>query len=134
MREPPAILDGPEAIRDHVELTVSRAECAKRGVRFVLCDPTVTVRAHCHVDDLPEEMSEEECARAIRPFVTAMRDLGGGGHLVVVIPRRGTATVTDSDRRWFRAAVRMCREYDACLLSVRVLTPRDHREVVLDDV
>jgi hypothetical protein len=62
-----------------------------------------------------------------------MQHLGGGGGMVVVVTRPGIATITEVDRRWFRAAVRVCRDYDARLLGVRVLTPREHREVVLDD-
>jgi hypothetical protein len=126
------VLDGPDAIRDHVELTVPRAECTQRGVRLVLCDGLDTVRLHCHVSDVPAEISEGDCARALAPFASAMQHMGGGG-LVVVVTRPGTAAITDFDRRWFRAAVRVCREYDARMLGVRVLTPRDHREVVLDD-
>jgi len=134
MPNPPAVLDGPDAIRDHVELTVPRSECAQRGVRLVLCDPTDTVRLHCHVNELPAEVTVEECAQALAPFASAMQHMGGGGGLVVVVTRPGTAAITDFDRRWFHAAVRVCHEYDARLLGVRVLTPRDHREVVLDDM
>jgi len=133
MPNPPTILDGPDAVRDHVELTVPRAECSRRGLRLVLCDATDTVRLHCHIDDLPTQPTDDECDRALSMFASAMQHAGGGGGLVVVVTRPGTAAITDFDRRWFRAAVRVCHEYDARLLGVRVLTPRDHREVVLDD-
>jgi hypothetical protein len=133
MQQPPTILDGPEAVRDHVELTVPLAERTERGVRLVLCDGTDTVRLHCHVTDVPAEITEAECAESLAPFALAMQHIGGGGGLVVVVTRPGTAAITDFDRRWFHASVRVCREYDARLLGVRVLTPRDHREVVLDD-
>ena len=132
MQEPPAILDGPDAIRDHVELTVPRAECALRSVRLVLCDGSDAVRLHCHISEVPADLSADDCARSLAPFASAMLHMGGGA-MVVVITRPGTAAITDFDRRWFRAAVRVCHEYDTRLLGVRVLTPRDHREVVLDD-
>jgi hypothetical protein len=132
MQQPPTVLDGPDAIRVHVELTVPRSECALRSVRLVLCDGSDTVRLHCHVSEVPADLSADDCASALAPFASAMQQLGGGG-LVVVVTRPGTAAITDFDRRWFRAAVRVCHEYDARLLGVRVLTPRDHREVVLDD-
>jgi hypothetical protein len=139
-----AVLDSPDAIRDHLEEAIEPAERGRRGVRFVLCDRANRVLVHCPVEGIPDDSDADDCVQTISVFATALTGTGSDGGaaaaasarsaaMLVVLTRPGTSLVTDSDRLWFRAAHEVCAEYGVRLLGVHLMTLRQQREIVLDD-
>lgn len=132
MAETP-VLDTPEAIREHLEIALDPRDRAQRGVRFVLCDADNRVMVHCPVDDLPEDLEPEDCAHFVSVFASALAEGDEAGGILVAITRPGSATVTDTDRHWFRATHEVCSQTGVRVLGVHLLTPDDHREIHPDD-
>ena len=128
-----AVLDSPDAIRDHLEDAIEPAERGRRGVRFVLCDAGNRVLVHCPVEDIPDDSQPDDCEQTVSVFATALTGTAGDGAMLVVLTRPGAALVTDADRQWFRAAHAVCAEYGVRLLGVHLMTRRQQREIVLDD-
>ena len=126
-------LRSPEAIQRHLGRDIEPAGFDSNGVRFVLCDNRNQVLVHCHVGEVPANISSAECSRTLSLFAHSM-SRGGDGAILLALTRPGPPTLTPSDGRWFRAAHRACAAYEVRLLGVHVVTPRGQREVVLDDV
>lgn len=132
MTETP-VLDTPEAIREHLEIAIDPPERGQRGVRLVLCDSDNRVMVHCPIDDIPEELSDEECAHFISVFASALAEGDEAGGILVALTRPGSAMVVDVDRKWFRATHQVCTEIGVRVLGVHLLTPEAHREIHPDD-
>ncbi len=132
MTETP-VLDTPQAIREHLEIALDPADRHQRGVRFVLCDAENRVMVHCPVDGVPDNLDQEQCAHFVSVFASALAEGDEAGALLVALTRPGTATVTDTDRRWFRATHEVCADNGVRVLGVHLLTPGAHREIHPDD-
>jgi hypothetical protein len=125
-------LHSPEAIQRHLRMNIEPSGFDTNGVRFVLCDDRNQVLVHCHVGEIPADITSDECSRTLSIFAHSMSH-GGDGAILVALTRPGPPTLMPSDLRWFRAAYRACAAHDVRLLGVHVVTPRGQREVVLDD-
>jgi hypothetical protein len=125
-------LHSDEAIRRHLRRDIEPAGFDSNGVRFVLCDNQNQVLVHCHVGEIPTNISPAECNRTLSLFAHSISH-GGDGAILLALTRPGPPTLMPSDLRWFRAARRACAAYEVRLLGVHVVTPRGQREVVLDD-
>lgn len=100
---------------------------------MVLCDSDNRVMVHCPIDDVPEELSDEECAHFISVFASALAEGDEAGGLLVALTRPGASTVNELDRRWFRATHDVCADIGVRVLGVYLLTPQTHREIHPDD-
>lgn len=129
----PVVLDSAAAIRAHLEEALTPTERTVPAVRFVLCDAANRVRVHCPVDGLNPAAEPAVCAQAASVFAHALADGEGGGGMLLVLTRPGSAWVTDADRTWFHVAHKACAESGVRMLGVRVMTPDTQREIVLDD-
>jgi hypothetical protein len=129
-----AYLSDPVAVSQHLELTFDPAERGRRTVRFVLCGPDDAVLVHCPVDDVPSSHTYEECVQTVSVFAEALGQIEPDGGLLLALTRPGTATVRPGDRQWFRAAHEVCTGAGVRLLGVYLVTRRELREIVLDDV
>ena len=125
-------LHSPEAIARHLRRDIEPDGFDSNGARFVLCDNRNQVLVHCHVGDVPTDISPSECVRTLSLFAHTI-SAGGDGALLVALTRPGPPTLTPADARWFRAAHRACAEHEVRLLGVHIVTPHGLREVVLDD-
>jgi hypothetical protein len=132
MTDDDTLLDSPDAIRRHLAVELAVTGFMDRGLRVVLCGERNEVLLHCHVGDLPPELSESECAKALCPLA---HPLGGGlaGAMLVALTRPGPLVLTAGDRRWFRVAHAVCADHEVRMLGVHLVTPHGQREVVLDD-
>ncbi len=126
-------LHSPEAIARHLRRDIEPEGFDSNGVRFVLCDNRNQVLCHCHVGEIPFDISSAECNRTLSLFAHTLSS-GGDGAILLALTRPGPPTLMPADARWFRAARRACAEHAVRLLGVHVVTPRGQREVVLDDV
>ncbi|HEX6869523.1 MAG TPA: hypothetical protein VF163_00370 [Micromonosporaceae bacterium] len=127
------VLDSPQAIRAHLDRLLASADFDLPGARFVLCDERSEVRAHFHISHLPADVSEADCAFVTSTFAEGLARESRDRAMVLALIRAGTEAVTVADGRWFRAAHQACRDHPVRLLGVHIVTPRGHREVVLDD-
>jgi len=127
------VLDSPAAIRSHLRYGIEPEGFNTVGVRFVLCDPENVVRAHFHMTEIPVNADDVDCAEKVTLFARTLADGFSGAAILLALTRPGPPTLTQSDRRWFRAAHKVCALHEVRLLGVHVVTPRGQREVVLDD-
>jgi hypothetical protein len=132
MAEKKVFLNSPGAIERHLRHDLEPEGFDSNGVRFVLCDHRNQVLFHCHVGDVPLDVSPAECSYALCAIAHSM-SVGPGGAVLIALMRPGPATLTPADGRWFRAARRVCADHQVRLLGVHVVTPRGQREVLLDD-
>jgi hypothetical protein len=129
-----AFLSHPEAVRQHLELTLDPTDRSRRTVRFVLCGPDDGVLMHCPVEEVPANQSYDECRQAVSTFAEALVHVEPDGGLLLALTRPGTASVGSGDRQWFRAAHDVCTTAGVRLLGVYLATRLELREIVLDDV
>lgn len=104
------------------------------GVRFVLCDDDNLVRVHCPVDDLPPDLNPDEIPVIVSAFAQPLADLSDCPGVLVVLTRPGPSAIIDLDRHWFRKTHEICAGFGIRVLGVHLMTPHEHREVVLDAV
>lgn len=117
-----------------LELLVTPADRRAPTLCVVLCDAERRPVQPCVVDDVPTDASDEKCQAALSPLAAACADLAPDGCLLVGWGRPGGPTVTDCDRRWFRAAHDLATAVGLGVVGVFLLCERDARELVLDDV
>jgi hypothetical protein len=120
------------AIARYLRRDVEPDGIASQGALFVLCDNRNLVLAHCHVDEIPPDLDCGERDRMVSLFAHLLAE-GGDGALVLALTRPGWVQLTAADICWFWAARRACAMHEVRLLGVYLVTPRGHREVVLDD-
>jgi len=132
MTDDDTVLDTPDAIREHLAAELRLTGFRDRGLRIILCGERNQVLLHCHVAELPPNVSDEDCRKTLCPWAFP---IGGdlSGAMVVALTRPGPLTLTDSDRRWFRIAHAVCADHEVRLLGVHLATPHGQRELVLDD-
>jgi hypothetical protein len=126
-------LRSPQAIERHLRRDIEPEGFDSHGVRFVLCDNHNKVLAHCHVGEVPFDISPDECDRALSLFAYVL-SLGGDGAMLLALTRPGPIALNPTDARWYWAAHAACSEHDVRLLGVHVVTPRGQRQIGLDDV
>lgn len=132
MTDHDTVLDTPDAIREHLAYELRLTSFHDRGVRVILCGERNQVLLHCHVAEVPPEVSDEDCRAALWPLVLPISG-DGSGAMLIAITRPGPLLLTGSDRRWFRIAHTVCADYAVRMLGVHVATPHGQREMVLDD-
>ncbi|GAB7047828.1 hypothetical protein [Catenuloplanes indicus] len=128
-----ARLDTPAAIDEHLTRVLTRAERARYGVRFVLCDRDNRVRVHCPVDEPPPFADGDGPRGTVAAFAASLTREPPGGGVLVVLTRPGSGAVSASDRAWFHATYEVCRAARVRVLGVYLVTPADLREILLDD-
>ncbi|WP_033340078.1 hypothetical protein [Catenuloplanes japonicus] len=128
-----ARLDTPAAIDEHLTRVLTRADRARYGVRFVLCDHDNRVRVHCPVDEPPPFADGSGPRAAVAAFVTLLSGGQAGVRVLLVLTRPGSGAVSASDRAWFHATYDICRVAGVRVLGVYLVTPTDLREILLDD-
>jgi hypothetical protein len=125
-------LHSPTDISRHLRWDIEPAGFDGNGVRVVLCDNRNQVVCHCHVGEVPYDISRAECDRTLSLFAHHVSDAGDGA-ILLALTRPGPPTLTEVDTRWYHAAHRACARHQVRLLGVHVVTPRGQRELVLDD-
>lgn len=128
-----ARLDTPAAIDEHLTKALTRADRARYGVRFVLCDSDNRVRVHCPVDEPPPFADGDGPRATVAAFATSLTGEPAGGGVLVVLTRPGSGAVSASDRAWFHATYDVCRMAGVRVLGVYLVTPADLRRILLDD-
>ncbi|GAB3437171.1 hypothetical protein GCM10027569_91820 [Flindersiella endophytica] len=114
-----------------IEETFLSTTCGP-GITFLLCDDQCHGKAAVPVDGAPPDPPFDECLR----IASAFASLAGKEHgaLLLVIERAGPESIVQSDIDWLRAMRETCAEHRVRLLGVWVVTPRQAREVALDDL
>jgi len=132
MTESLAILDSPGAIREHLWFVIGLAGAESNAVCFVVCDHRNVVLGHVHAVG-PPGPDDVECARVVSTVAQPLSWAPGGAAVLLALTRPGPKTLIPSDRRWYRAVHEICARHEVRMLGVYVVTPRGHREVLLDD-
>jgi hypothetical protein len=120
-------LTEPAFVADVLDLCVMQRDRHRGALVLLICDDDARLVQPVVVEDLPERLDDDERAR---PFEVAVEAMGGVGSLLVAIARRDGLTISDNDRDWAAAAVRVCGDR-VRLLGVHVVTTFGSRPVQL---
>ena len=126
-------LNGPRAIDRHLRHDLEPEGFFTNGVRFILCERrSRLVLGHLHLSRVPIELDAASCEWALCGVVHELA-LPTDGAVLIVLMRPGPFALLPGDRRWYRAARRVCQSHGVPLLGVHLVTPRARREVAVDD-
>jgi hypothetical protein len=129
-----AFVEDADLLNAHLEQVIPPDQRHRSSVWFIVCDiDRGEVSGHYPVDDVPPGLGMAECVEMVEVFIDSEPpDVNIA--LLVVLTRRGPASVTQDDKQWFRAVTQVCSERKVRLLGVRLMTPSVMKEVVLDDM
>ncbi len=126
--------DTGNAVVDHLKFVIGPPERRRRSVWYIVYEDDGQAHLHFPVDEVSPEPTLDDCVKVSDVFAEAIQTAGAEASLVVAITRPGPASVTASDRLWYRAAQQVCAERQVPLLGVHVMTAAGHRQIFLDDV
>jgi hypothetical protein len=124
-------LDSAESVRRLVEETFLPTTSGP-GITFLLCDKQCYGKAAIPIDGAPPDPPFDECRRIAGAFASLVGKENGA--LLLVIERAGPASIVRSDVDWLRAMQETCAEHRVRMLGVWLVTPKQAREVALDDL
>jgi hypothetical protein len=126
-------LNGPRAIDRHLRYDLEPEGFYSNGVRFILCERrSRLVLGHFHLARVPIELDAASCEWTVCDVVHELA-LPTRGAVLIVLMRPGPFVLLPGDRRWYRAARRVCQSHAVPLLGVHLVTPRAQREVAVDE-
>ena len=124
-------LDSAESVRRLLEETFLPTTSGP-GITFLLCDDRCRGKAAVPIDGAPPDLSFDDRRRIASGFASLAGEEHGA--LLLVIERAGPESILQSDLDWLRAMREACAEHQARMLGVWLVTPRQAREVALDDL
>lgn len=126
---PQTPLTDPTHVADLLDLLVTDASRALGAIYVVLCDSQDRMLQPCTVDSLPGSFDKDSREQMLRPFVQALATHEPNGAALVALARPDGMKVTDDDRAWWQAAMRVCTQAGIRLLGLHIVTRHGSREV-----
>lgn len=121
-------VDRPDRINDLLDLFVNERARERGALLILICDPDGYLLAPCIVEDIPQELTDEDCRQGLGGFIEAVRVDDVAGAVLIAVGRADGLSLTETDRRWRSAAEELCGD-DIRVLGVHLITQHGTRPI-----
>ena len=121
-------VDRPDRIADLLDLFVTERDRDSGALLILICDAQGYLIAPCIVEEMPQDLTDEECRHALSGFISAARDNDVAGAVLIAVGRADGLSLTDTDRRWRAAAEELCGD-EIRVLGVHLITRHGTRPI-----